>query len=155
MVSDYLKAMAWSYKVVHPKPNQYIITEGNSDSCPAWLNNQPRVADSNFNLQIPSLEKRDDFLIDAEKDGLANIFELEVADTSTTDNHELTLTLNANDQIHYIFITDDLGKIWYENEIESFQQILKIDTNHFPTGSYNILIENDGWFSAKPFVKAK
>lgn len=155
MVSDYLKTMAGSYKVVHSKPNQYIIAEGSSDSCPAWLNNQPGVADSNFNLQIPPLEKRDDFLIDAEKDSLANIFELEVVDTSTSDDHELTLILKANDQIHYIFITDDLGKIWYENEIESFQQILKINTNHFPTGGYNILIENNGWFSAKTFAKAK
>ena len=33
--------------------------------------------------------------------------------------------------------------------------LLKIDTYHLPIGSYNILIENDGSFSAKRFVKTK
>ncbi len=69
----------------------------------------------------------------------------------TTD--ELTLELRGNDHIHYIFIVDAIGRIWYEKAIEPFQQILKIDTNYFPTGHYNILMENDGSFSAKQFVK--
>ena len=69
--------------------------------------------------------------------------------------NELTLKLKSNDQIHYIFITDDLGKIWYENEIDQFQQILKINIGHLPIGRYNILIENDGSFSAENFTKNK
>lgn len=68
---------------------------------------------------------------------------------------ELTIELKPNDQINYIFITDALGKIWYEKEIDQFQQILKIDASHFQTGIYNILIENDGSFSAKRFIKTK
>ena len=155
MVSDYLKALTLSYKTTHSKPNQFKIAEGKSDSCPAWLNNQPGISDSNFNVLIPSLEKKEEYSTHAEKNNLANIFELEAADTSTSDEHELTLILKANDEIHYIFITDNLGEIWYENEIDASRQILKIDTNHFPTGKYNILIENDGSFSAKHFVKNK
>lgn len=134
MISDYLKAMALAYKTANQKPIQFKIAEGNSDSSPTWLNNKPGVSDSN--LQLPSSEEKDNFWIDA-------------------DDDELTLILKANNQIHYVFITDDLGKIWYENEIDSFQQIVTIDTKDFLTGSYNILIENDGSFFSKRFVNTK
>lgn len=155
MIPDYLKTMVLTYKNAVPKSNQNSIAEGNSDSNPSSLNNQPGVSDPNLKLQLTSFGKRNEVWVDADQDGLATIFELDVTEGLTSDRDELTLRLKANDQIHYIFITDALGKIWCENEIDAFQQILKIDTYHFPNGIYNILIENDGSFSAKRLIKAK
>lgn len=151
IIPDYLIEMALANNTTYSRPKQYTIANSNSDSCLDSLKNQPGV--SNFNF--PFSDKRDDYSIDVEKDDLDNIFELELNDTSILDDNELNLILNANDQIHYIFITDDLGKIWYEKEIDPFQQFLKIDINQFLTGSYNILIENDGSFFTKRFVKTK
>ncbi len=68
---------------------------------------------------------------------------------------ELTLEVKPNDQIHYIFITDDSGKVWFEKEVDQFQKIIKIDADHLSIGTYNILIENDGSFSATRFTKTK
>lgn len=131
-IVDDIIAMALAYETANTNPGKY-----NSDD----LDNQPGV--SGYNPDVTSNCHGVDFEI--------NVYPNPVG--LTTD--ELTLELRANDQIHYIFITDALGKIWYENEIDQFQQILKIDTGLLPTGNYNILIENDGSFSAKRFVKIK
>lgn len=136
VLPEYLKLLALAYNTT---PAQNKIAGYKSDSCPIWLKDQPGVSADNLNLTLPSLEQNDS----------ANLFQTELND------NQLTLILNANNQIHYIFITDNLGKIWYENEVDQFQQILKINIDLLPNGTYNILIENDGLFSAKRFVKVK
>ncbi|MFK7771592.1 MAG: hypothetical protein AB8F94_05610 [Saprospiraceae bacterium] len=155
IIPEYFLEMVVAYKMTNSKPKKYTIAEGHSDSCLGMSKNQPGVSDSKLNLSTPSSVNIEDSWIDADKEGLITMFELVAATTSTEDKDQLSLELKANDQIHYIFISDDSGKIWYEHEVNPFQQILKIDTHLFPTGSYNILMENDGSFSAKRLVKIK
>ncbi|MFK8004989.1 MAG: T9SS type A sorting domain-containing protein [Saprospiraceae bacterium] len=289
VANDDIISMALAYENANSNPGEYTTADADSDNIPDWLDNQPGVAGYNPNIRPPFLVEGSGYWVDADKDGLAAIFDLDENGTAapTPDNNggndndwrdetalvalpveliafsveivdcsilinwatasekdfshfelersnngtdferitsveslggdqlntyqfldkntlqsenyyyrlkmvdldlsfvysdvknltsschgvefeinvypnpiglttdELTLELRANKQNHYIFITDSFGKIWYENEVDQFQQILTIDTNHLPNGSYNILIENDGSFAAKRFVKTK
>lgn len=127
IIPEHLNELALANKISHLKSKYYFKAENNSDSYFGLKKNQPGVSNPKLNLSIPSY-------------------------WTGADRNELKLKLKANNQIGYVFITDDFGEIWYESEIAPFQRILKIDTSLFPTGNYNILIESDGLFRAKQFT---
>jgi len=70
----------------------------------------------------------------------------------TTQSGEVTLELKANDREWDILITDMVGKVWYQGNVEMFQQIFKIDISQIPSGNYNVILKNDGWIETKKFV---
>jgi len=129
---DDIIRMALAYDIANSVPEQYSTANADSDNGANLLNIQPGIGGDNSRVRESSLEEEIKHWMNPEKD-------------------ELTLELRMNNQIHYIFITDVFGKIWFENEVNQFQRILKIDTNHLPLGSYSIFIENDGSFFAKRF----
>ncbi len=153
IIPDYLIAMALKNRTIQTTPKQYTIAERNSDCCLGYLKNQPGVSENNSNSLLPQSEKKGNYSTDTNEENLGNFFKVDIIAPSTNDENELTLILKENNQIHYIFITDDFGKIWYENEINPFLQTVRINTNLFPAGGFNILIENNGSFSVNRFEK--
>lgn len=140
---DDIIAMALTLERIKLTRGQYSTADSDSDkleTLPSATGTENRRGDNNYRKDETALSA-----LPLELETYPNPLEMNI--------NELTLELKPNDQIHYIFITDTLGKIWYENEIDQFQQSFKFRTDHLPTGSYNILIENDGLFSTKQFIK--
>ena len=71
---------------------------------------------------------------------------------ATTNLQEVTLELKANDREWDVTVTDIIGKIWYQGNVDEFQQILKIDISKIPSGNYNVTIRNSGWMESKKLV---
>jgi hypothetical protein len=142
---DDLITMALAFEKAKIIPGQYTTAEADSDK----LKTPPSAAGLGN-------KRGNNAYWEGETALLTSPLELKnYSNPSETKINELTLALTLSDQIHYIFIIDALGEIWYEKEIDQFEQILKIDTDHLPNGRYNILIENDGSFSSKQFIVAK